>query len=143
MPYCIRVKQCSVDLYKSSCKLQKTVHLLNSIKYVVLLVAHYVINVSNFGIYGFSFVVMAICFATYWDMFMDWGIHSRNLKSSIRPTILIVCILNMFLRLLSIPKLISYSTITDNLFLICGLEILRRSVWTHFRVLNYLKQQEV
>lgn len=143
LPYFVRLKQCAMEFLKTSGKDRKGMHALNSIKYLLLLGSSFLIHSlqnSKAIIIGYSLATASVIIASYWDIFIDWGLGQKRIRSAVGPIVYVVCLLNILLRLTSIhffSKLI-FSTITFS----NGSEVLRRILWVHLRLTNHLLERE-
>ncbi len=141
-PYFIRIKQCANEIFRSSSKKQRFVHILNSIKYFMLVSSNYLATLTEIHTCYKFFIIFTIGFASYWDLFMDWGLYYKHEKRNISPPIFFACVLNIVLRTIAIMNFTSLNKIFADTFILNGLEILRRSMWTHLRISNHVLQQE-
>lgn len=141
-PYLIRIKQCANEIFRSSSKKQSFVHILNSIKYVMLVSSNYLATLAELHTCYKLFIIFTIGFSSYWDLFMDWGLCHQHPKRNISPPIFFACILNVVLRTIAMINFTCVSKIFADTFILNGLEILRRSMWTHLRISNHVLQQE-
>lgn len=143
LPYFVRLKQCATEFLKTSGKDRKGMHVLNSIKYLLLLTSSHLMNSlqnSKVIIIGHSLAAVSLILASYWDIFVDWGLGQKRNRSAVGPIVYVICLLNIILRLASMSffsKLI-FSTMT----LSNGSEVLRRILWVHLRLANHLLERE-
>ena len=144
LPYLTRIKQCSNEIFKVTDKNLKISHGLNSIKYILLLTSSFLLSSPNYGVVTLIFAIFSGCFAAYWDIFIDWGLNQKHMEKKIGPVLVIVCILNVIIRLIFIlfPKFYALNTIFNDKFVLNGLEVFRRTLWTHLRISNHLRSQE-
>lgn len=142
LPYFVRLKQCATELLKTSGKDRKGMHVLNSIKYLLLLTSSYLMHSlqnSKAIVIGHSLAAFSVILASYWDIFIDWGLGQKR-NRSVGPIVYAVCLLNILLRLSSMSffsKLIFSTLALSN-----GSEVLRRILWVHLRLTNHLLERE-
>lgn len=142
-PYIIRFKQCVIETINTHIKHDKILNSLNAVKYFLLLgsmlLLPYFENMK-LSVIGISLAATSICLAAYWDLFMDWGLGKKHVRQNLGYTSFFVSILNVCIRLISISKF--SNSLYLNVFLVNGLEILRRCLWVHLRLLNHQLRHE-
>lgn len=95
---------------------------------------------SNLIIIGYSFATISVILASYWDIFIDWRLDQKRTRDVVGPTVYLICLVNILLRLASIPFLSKLMLLTMTFS--NGSEILRRALWVHLRLVNHLSDQE-
>ena len=132
------MKQCISELFKSNGKQQKSLHIVNTFKYLLLLISN-TINPKISSIW-ILFPVLVISFASFWDTIMDWGFNRKQIRNHFGSIIYVLCTLNFVLRFFSLSFITDITKISP--LVANSLEILRRSLWTHMRITNHTFQQE-
>ena len=148
IPYLIRIKQCLTEIKKSEIKQHKRNHLLNILKYIALLGSSITVafskNSQTYRLIGVYFSIIAIIFASYWDIIMDWGLDRIHMRKYLGNTTYMVCFFNLVFRFLnSFPQESNVFDKISNPHLLNSLEIVRRSIWTEIRIQNYFAQQDI
>lgn len=115
LPFLIRIKQCLQDKRPSS--------RFNLLKYLLLLSSAYTLfNRAHLPLIVMILPLLTAIYASWWDTFMDWGYSKSHF--AILPVII-----NSAIRL--VPIL----TPSWHPLVGCGLEVYRRAVWSHLRLL--------
>ncbi|XP_065864253.1 phosphate transporter PHO1 homolog 3-like isoform X2 [Euphorbia lathyris] len=151
IPYWIRLLQCARRLVE-----EKDAHQgYNGLKYlltifaVVLRTAYSLYKDDSWVIFVWIFSIAAASFSTYWDFVNDWGLlrpHSKNpwlrdkLLVPYKSVYFLAMVLNVLLRFawlqtvmgLKISSLHKETTVA----IVASLEIIRRGVWSFFRLEN-------
>ncbi len=125
VPFLIRIKQCLLD------SRERRVSLWNTFKYIGLLASCAVLQEqAQLPLFCLTIPLVAIAFASWWDIVMDWNDYS-----------ILPMLLNTTIKLL--PMLSIFMNESDRLlFAFSALEVYRRSTWTVLRIRNHHRQQE-
>lgn len=158
LPYILRLRQL-LHSYRYDKESQRRVHILNAIKYLLNFPPIWFLDkaISSWSIIPFvtpSIIVYCGILSSVgsfsWDIMMDWGLarSSSRRNCGLRELLLfrgpgvyyMAVFLNLVLRLwspvmnlTSLPKLAHQSGI-DFMFLVEVMEVVRRSVWSVFRI---------
>lgn len=98
-----------------------------------------------FNLMNFYLSIISVLYASYWDIFMDWGFDRTEMRNYLGTVgSFMVCLLNLVLRLVNSGPLESKIIASlGNIYLLSSLEILRRSIWTDIRIKKYSSQQDL
>ncbi|KFK29040.1 hypothetical protein AALP_AA7G080800 [Arabis alpina] len=151
IPYWSRFLQCVRRIFED----KELIHVYNAIKYLLIIVAAclrtaFTINRGNtWNITAWVFSAVATLYATYWDIFVDWGLLQRGCKNSfLREKLLVphktvyyvAMVLNVLLRLVWLQTVLdlkfSFLHRETMVALMACLEIIRRGIWNFFRLEN-------
>lgn len=114
-PYLIRIKQCLQDKRPSS--------RFNLIKYLLLLSSAYILfNRAQFPFFVMILPLLTAIYASWWDTLMDWGYSKSHFA-------VLPLIINSVIRLVPILAPALHPLVG------CGLEVYRRAMWSHLRLL--------
>lgn len=152
VPYWIRFLQCLRRLFDE----RDHMHALNGFKYFSTIVA-VVMRTGNDLNWGITWKIMAAAssgvatiVSTYWDIVIDWGLLRRNSKNpwlreklliSNRSVYFVAIVLNAILRLAWMQSVLGFYEApflprTALTAVVACLEILRRGIWSFFRLEN-------
>ncbi|XP_023634073.1 phosphate transporter PHO1 homolog 4 isoform X3 [Capsella rubella] len=151
IPYWLRLLQCIRRLMEE----KELCHGYNAIKYLLTIVAAclrtaYTLNRGiTWNITAWVFSGVATFYGTYWDIVVDWGLLQRGCKNSLLRDKLLVphknvyyaaMVLNVLLRLVWLQTVLdlkfSFLHRETIVALLACLEIIRRGIWSFFRLEN-------
>ncbi|XP_050373009.1 phosphate transporter PHO1 homolog 3-like [Argentina anserina] len=151
IPYWSRLLQCLRRLFE-----EKDAHQgYNALKYFFTIVAvtmrtAYSLNKDvNWKILAGIFSIIAALYGTYWDLVVDWGLLNRNSKNRWLRDKLVVphtsvyfgaMVLNVLLRFAWLQTVLDFNVSFMHrqtmLAVVASLEIIRRGIWSFFRLEN-------
>ncbi|XP_017223893.1 phosphate transporter PHO1 homolog 10 isoform X2 [Daucus carota subsp. sativus] len=151
IPYWIRFLQCVRRLFEE----KEPVHAVNGFRYFLTIVAVAIRTAfelkkgTTWKVLAFISSIVAIVFNTYWDIFVDWGLMQKRSKNSfLRDKLLVshksvyfaAMVVDMILRFAWLQLVLKFNVIAlrgDAITSLCScLEILRRNIWSFFRLEN-------
>ncbi|XP_010438891.1 PREDICTED: phosphate transporter PHO1 homolog 4 [Camelina sativa] len=151
IPYWLRLLQCIRRIIEE----KDLCHGYNAIKYLLTIIAAclrtaYTLNRgTTWNITAWVFSGVATFYGTYWDIVVDWGLLQRGCKNSfLRDKLLVphktvyyaAMVLNVLLRLVWLQTVLnlkfSFLHRETMVALLACLEIIRRGIWSFFRLEN-------
>lgn len=151
VPYWIRFFQCVRRLFEE----KESVHAINGFRYFLTIVAVAIRTAfelkktTTWKVLAFVSSIFAIMFNTYWDIFVDWGLIQKNSKNLfLRDKLLVshksvyftAMVLDVILRFAWLQLVLKFNVSAlrgDAKTSLCScLEILRRNIWSFFRLEN-------
>ncbi|XP_017223894.1 phosphate transporter PHO1 homolog 10 isoform X3 [Daucus carota subsp. sativus] len=134
---------------------KEPVHAVNGFRYFLTIVAVAIRTAfelkkgTTWKVLAFISSIVAIVFNTYWDIFVDWGLMQKRSKNSfLRDKLLVshksvyfaAMVVDMILRFAWLQLVLKFNVIAlrgDAITSLCScLEILRRNIWSFFRLEN-------
>lgn len=138
LPYIIRMKQCFADRMTSSSSQKRMLSSINFCKYLALhscIILNHFYNATPGITFILLFSISIFTAAAGWDLFIDWGYASQEIRKRHGLKLIAWSMLNFCLRMLPLSPLARSKGV--NSLLIDGLEVIRRIVWIYWRYLNY------